>query len=244
MQILIPMGGAGSRFSAAGYDRPKPFIEFHGQTMIENVVENLGSDNQYIFVTQRTHYEEYRLVYERIRHRVQKLHVAVLDGMTQGAAESCLHAKEFLDPEMPLMIANCDQMLEWNPVVFKAWLFDTKIDGAIMTFESQSPKNSFARLDDDGYVVETAEKKVISPYATNGIYVWKRAEDFTSAAEELIIRDLRTNNEFYVAPVFNLNIEHGQKIKIYPINGHWPIGTPQDLTIYLDRFGGKRNASA
>ena len=243
MQILIPMGGAGSRFSAAGYDRPKPFIEFHGQTMIENVVENLGLDNQYTFVTQRTHYEEYRLVYERIRSKVQKLHVAVLDGLTQGAAESCLYAKEFLDPEMPLMIANCDQMLEWDPVVFKAWLFDTKIDGAIMTFESQSPKNSFARIDEDGYVVETAEKKVISPYATNGIYVWKRAEDFITAAEELIARDLRTNNEFYVAPCFNINIEHGQKIKIYPINGHWPIGTPQDLTIYLDRFGGQNHGS-
>ena len=243
MQILITMGGAGSRFSAAGYDRPKPFIEFHGQTMIENVVENLGLDNQYTFVTQRSHYEEYRLVYERVRNKVQKLHVAVLDGMTRGAAESCLHAKELLDPEMPLMIANCDQMLEWNPVVFKAWLFDTKIDGAIMTFESQSPKNSFARLNEDGYVVETAEKKVISPYATNGIYVWKRAEDFISAAEELISRDLRTNNEFYVAPCFNINIERGQKIRIYPINGHWPIGTPQDLTIYLDHFGGKRHAN-
>jgi len=242
MQILIPMGGAGSRFSAAGYDRPKPFIEFHGKTMIENVVENLGLDNQYTFVTQHTHYEEYRLVYERIRRKVQKLSVSVLDGLTQGAAESCLRAQEFLDPEMPLMIANCDQMMVWDPVIFKAWVFDTKIDGAIMTFESQSPKNSFARLDVNGYVVETAEKKVISPYATNGIYVWKRAEDFISAAKELIARNLRTNNEFYVAPIFNINIERGQKIKIYPIDSHWPIGTPQDLTIYLDHFGGRHSA--
>jgi len=243
MQILIPMGGAGSRFSAAGYDRPKPFIEFHGKTMIENVVENLGLDNHYTLVTQRVHYEEYRLVYERIRSKVQKLSVAVLDTITQGAAESCIRAKDLLDPDMPLMIANCDQILDWNPMVFKSWLFDTKIDGAIMTFESQSPKNSFARLDDNGYVVETAEKKVISPYATNGIYVWKRADDFISAAEELIARDLRTNSEFYVAPVFNINIERGHKIKIYPINGHWPIGTPPDLTTYLDHFGGKYHAS-
>jgi NDP-sugar pyrophosphorylase family protein len=235
MQILLPMGGLGSRFSAAGFKHPKPFIEFHGKTMIENVAQNLGYDNHFTFVTQRVHYMEYAHVFNNISDKVLGMNVYLLDGLTNGAAESCLLAKGCLDPELPLMIANSDQMLHVDMLEFRSWfLLETDYDGVIMTFDSQDPKNSFARVDSGGFVVETAEKQVISPHATNGIYCWRKSGDFFRAAHELIDKNLRTNNEFYVAPVFNLNIAWGQKIGIYPIEGHHPIGTPEDLVKYLD----------
>lgn len=234
MQILIPMGGAGSRFSAAGYEQPKPFIEFHGKTMIENVVSNLGHRNHYTLVAQRAHYDSFRSVFDRIAHDVSELSVSLLDGMTGGAAISCLAAKHTVNHDLPLMIANCDQMMDWDEIGFKAWFLDSGLDGAIMTFDSQSPKNSYAEINEQGLVTRTAEKEVISKHATNGIYIWRRAGDFFSAASEMIDRDIRANGEFYVCPVYNINIARGQKIGIYHIgDGHWPIGTPQDLTIYL-----------
>jgi NDP-sugar pyrophosphorylase family protein len=235
MQILIPMGGAGSRFSAAGYDRPKPFIEFYGKTMIENVVENLGHRNHYTLVTQRKHYDDYRLVFDRMARDAMELNVSLLDGMTRGAAESCITAKDLVNHELPLMIANCDQMMDWDEIKFKAWFLDSGLDGAIMTFDSQSPKNSYAEINDQGLVTRTAEKQVISKHATNGIYVWRKAGDFFRAAEEMISTNIKQNNEFYVCPTFNLNISWNQKIGIYKLeNGcHWPIGTPEDLDLYL-----------
>ena len=87
MQILIPMGGAGSRFTAAGSDRPKSFIEFYGKTMIENVVENLGYRNHYTLVAQRAHYDDYRFVFDQIAQKVTDLRVVLLDGITGGAAD-------------------------------------------------------------------------------------------------------------------------------------------------------------
>lgn len=234
MQILIPMGGAGSRFAAAGYDRPKPFIEFHGKTMIENVVENLGKKNHYTLVAQRQHYDDFRQVFVSIAREVDEMNVSLLDGISRGAAESCLTAKNMINHDLPLMIANCDQMMDWDEIRFKAWFLDSGLDGAIMTFDSQSPKNSYAEVNDQGLVTRTAEKQVISKHATNGIYVWRKAGDFFRAAEEMIEKGLKQNNEFYVCPTFNLNIAWGQKIGLYHIgDGHWPIGTPQDLTIYL-----------
>jgi NDP-sugar pyrophosphorylase family protein len=231
---MIPMGGAGSRFTAAGYDRPKPFIEFYGKTMIENVVENLGFNNHYTLITQRSHYKDYRYVFDHIARDTLDLRVSLLDGITGGAAESCLTAVNLVDHNLPLMIANCDQMMNWNEIKFKAWFLDSGLDGAIMTFDSQSPKNSYAEVNEQGLVTRTAEKQVISKHATNGIYVWRRAGDFFTAAKEMIDQGLRQNNEFYVCPVYNLNIARGQKIGIYHIgDDHWPIGTPQDLTIYL-----------
>jgi NDP-sugar pyrophosphorylase family protein len=239
MQIMIPMGGAGSRFSAAGYDRPKPFIEFHNSTMIENVIENLGCENDYVLIAQKMHYEAFRHVFDRVAFKVKSLQVATLDGITRGAAESCLFAENFLNHDLPLMIANSDQMMHWNSVEFKAWFLDSGLDGAIMTFDSQSEKNSYAEVNDHGLVVRTAEKQVISKHATNGIYVWRKAGDFFKAAREMISKNLRFNNEFYVCPVYNINIAWKQKIGIYHIDGHWPIGTPQDLTAYLDYMATK-----
>ena len=234
MQILIPMGGASSRFSAAGYDRPKPFIEFYGKTMIENVVQNLGHRNHYTLVTQRKHYDDYRPVFDRMARDAMELNVSLLDGMTRGAAESCITAKDLVNHDLPLMIANCDQMMDWDETKFKAWFLDSGLDGAIMTFDSQSPKNSYAEVNDQGLVTRTAEKQVISKHATNGIYVWRKAGDFFRAAEEMISTNIKQNNEFYVCPVYNINIKWGQKIGLYHIgDDHWPIGTPQDLTIYL-----------
>jgi dTDP-glucose pyrophosphorylase len=240
MQILIPMGGAGSRFSAAGFDRPKPFIKFHGKTMIENVVENLGHGNDYTLVMQRQHHEDFCEVLDRLSSKVNDLKLVFLDGMTRGAAESCMVASAQIHPDHPLMIANCDQMMIWEEIRFKAWFLDSGLDGAMMTFDSQSPKNSYAELNDQGLVIRTAEKQVISKHATNGIYVWRRAGDFFDAAGEMIKNDLKQNNEFYVCPVFNLNIARGQRIGIYRLETgcHWPIGTPQDLTTYLSMCRG------
>lgn len=240
MQILIPMSGAGSRFSAAGYDTPKPFIKFHGKTMIENVLENLGSTNDFTLVVQRQHYESFKHVFDQMTYKVKSLQVCFVDKLTRGAAESCLIAKSGINHDLPLMIANCDQMMTWNETEFKSWFFDSGLDGAIMTFDSQSNKNSYAEVNENGLVTRTVEKQVISKHATNGIYVWKKAGDFFTAAQEMIDKNVTCNNEFYVCPVYNFNIAKNQKIGIYHIDGHWPIGTPQDLTLYLDHVSNSK----
>ena len=235
MQVLIPMSGAGSRFVSAGYTRPKPFIEFYGKTMIENVVENLGVHNSYTLVVQKAHCDNYQYVFNNIADKVQHLDVISLNEITRGAAESCLKASSVINQELPLMIANCDQMMMWDEARFTTWFLDSNLDGVIVTFDSQSPKNSYAEVNDQGLVTRTAEKQVISKHATNGIYVWRRAGDFFTAADEMIKQDLKQNNEFYVCPVFNFNILWGQRIGIYKLESgcHWPIGTPEDLDLYL-----------
>jgi len=237
MQILIPMGGAGSRFSAAGYKHPKPFIEFHGQTMIENVVENLGPDNEFFLVVQYTHYHTYRKIFDKIEKKVAKLSIKLLDGLTRGPADSCLRIKDQLDLSKPLMIANSDQMqfMSSQDTVVDI-LADRKLDGLIFVFDSQSPKNSYARINELGLVTATAEKEVISEFATTGIYCWNKTEDFVSAVEEMIRRDLRVNDEFYVAVSYNIAVERKLRVGLYRPLAHYPIGTPEDLENYLSLF--------
>ena len=73
------------------------------------------------------------------------------------------------------------------------------------------------KLNDEGYVTEVAEKKPISNNATVGIYWWKKGSEYVKYAEQMIKKDIRTNNEFYVCPVFNEAIKDNKKIIINEI---------------------------
>ena len=232
MNILVPMAGAGSRFAQAGYTFPKPLIDVRGKPMIQVVVENLNIEAHYIFLVQKEHYEKYNL-----KHLLNLIapgcDVVQVDGITEGAACTTLLAKELINSEEPLLTVNSDQFVEWNSnEVLYAWSADS-IDGGILTFKGTHPKWSFAKLDEAGFVSEVAEKSPISDNATVGIYYWNKGSDYVKYAEQMIDKNIRTNNEFYVCPVFNEAIQDGKKIRIKEINKMWGLGTPEDLNYFL-----------
>ena len=233
MKVLIPMAGAGSRFEKAGYTFPKPLIEINGKPMIQVVVENLNIDAEYIFIVQKEHYEKYNLRY-LLNLISPDCKVVYVDSITEGAACTTLLAKEFIDNDDPLLIANSDQFVVWNSSEFIYSMQANGIDAGILTFESIHPKWSFARLDDDGFVCEVAEKKPISNRATVGIYYWNKGKDYVKYAEQMISKNKRVNNEFYVCPVFNEAIEDKKKIKTFTVEKMWGLGTPEDLEIFLN----------
>ena len=238
MNVLIPMAGAGSRFAQAGYTFPKPLIEVEGKPMIQVVVENLNIDAHYIFLVQREHYEKYNLK-QLLNLIAPDCDIIQIDGITDGAARTTLLAKELINTKEPLLIANSDQYVEWNSNECLYAFTADEIDGGIVTFEASHPKWSYAKIGDNGFVTEVAEKKVISTEATVGIYYWKHGSDYVKYAEEMIDKNIRVNNEFYVCPVFNQAIEDNKKIKVKRVNKMWGIGTPEDLNYFLNNKGEK-----
>jgi dTDP-glucose pyrophosphorylase len=237
LNVLIPMAGAGSRFAAAGYTFPKPLIEVRGKTMIQTVVDNLNIDANYIFIVQKDHYEKYNLQ-SLLRAIKPNCQIVQVDGMTEGAACTTLLAKHLINNDNPLVMANSDQFVEWNSNEAMYAFNADKVDGGILTFKAQHPKWSYAKLDENGFVSDVAEKKVISDNATVGIYFWKKGSDYIKYAEEMIAANDRTNNEFYVCPVFNYAIKSGKKIRVKEISKMWGIGTPEDLNYFLDNYEG------
>jgi len=237
MNVLVPMAGAGSRFAAAGYTFPKPLIEVNGKPMIQVVVENLNIEATYTFIVQKEHYEKYSLHY-LLNLITPNCNIVQVDGLTEGAACTTLLAKEFINNDSPLVIANSDQFVEWNSnECLYAFHADT-VDGGIITFKATHPKWSYAKISNEGFVSEVAEKKPISNNATVGIYFWKSGSDYVKYAEEMIRKNIRTNNEFYVCPVFNEAIQDGKKIRVKEIKKMWGIGTPEDLNYFLENYKG------
>jgi dTDP-glucose pyrophosphorylase len=235
MKIVVPMAGAGSRFEKAGYTFPKPLIEVQGQPMIAKVVENLNLQGQYIFLVQKAHYEKYDLK-GLLNMIAPGCEIVQIDGLTEGAACTVLKAKQFIDNNEPLIIANSDQWIKWNSFETISSFNHKDSDGGILTFKSVHPKHSFAKVDGNGWVSKVAEKNPISNDATVGIYHWKRGSDFVKYAEQMIARDIRTNNEFYVCPVFNEAIKDGKKIKASLVDQMWGMGTPEELNNFLTHY--------
>ena len=236
MNVLIPMAGAGSRFQQAGYTFPKPLIDVEGKPMIQVVVENLGIDANFIFVVQKEHREKYNL--DTLLNLIApNCKIVEVDGLTEGAACTALLAKEYIDNDNPLFFANSDQFVEWDSTEFMYKMNETDTDGGIVSFRATHPKWSFAKVDENGLVTEVAEKNPISDIATVGYYYWKHGSDFVKYAEEMIEKDIRVNNEFYVCPVFNQAIESGKEIRTFDIPKMWGLGTPEDLKYYLENYG-------
>ena len=233
MNVLIPMAGAGSRFAAAGYTFPKPLIEVNGKPMIQVVSENLNVEAHFIYIVQKEHYDKYNL--KQLLNLISPgCDIVQVDSLTEGAACTTLLAKELINNDEPLLMANSDQYVEWNSNECLYAFTADGVDGGIVTFRATHPKWSFAKLGDDGFVTEVAEKNPISNIATVGIYYWRKGSDYVKYAEQMIEKNIRTNGEFYVCPVFNEAIGDGKKIRVKDVPKMWGIGTPEDLNYFLE----------
>ncbi|MBE5865452.1 MAG: glycosyl transferase family 2 [Lachnospiraceae bacterium] len=233
LNIVVPMAGRGSRFAEAGYELPKPLIDIYGYPMIEYVVRNIKPEceHRFIFVCQKEHVEKYDLkdTLERIAPGCQ---IVLIDHITDGAACTVLLAEEYINNNEPLMIANSDQFVDIN---INEYLKRMKeYDGLIMTMPASDPKWSYIKYDEEQLVTLVREKEVISDQATVGIYNYREGRMFVEYAHQMIDKNIRVNNEFYVAPVYNEMIEAGKKITFSDIGEKmYGLGIPSDLEAFM-----------
>ena len=234
------MAGLGSRFSKAGYQVPKPLIPIHGVPMIKLVIDNIrpSTPARFVFICQSAH-----VVQHDLRNNLDLWApasvVVELDDLTEGAACTVLSAVRYIDNDAPLMIANSDQYVDVSIDDYLEAMIKRQLDGLLMTMTAHDTKWSFAEVNESGLVARVEEKVPISNHATVGIYNFRQGSDFVRAAQSMIAKNLRVNNEFYVAPVYNQLIERGARIGIYDIgsvdNGMYGLGTPDDLQSFLSR---------
>jgi NDP-sugar pyrophosphorylase family protein len=241
INVVIPMAGQGSRFAKAGYTKPKPFIDVAGRTMIETVMENLALEGaRYILLARKEHIDAEAEAVARLKARGD-VEIITLDGLTEGTACTVLHARELIDNTTPLLIANCDQVVDFACKAFVSDCLDRGLDGSILCFHdaARDPKWSFARTDARGLVVEVAEKLAISDLATVGLYLFREGADFVAGAVDMIARNERVNGEFYTCPVYNHLIRKGGRIGVHEIQASamHGLGIPEDLMAYLRFLG-------
>jgi dTDP-glucose pyrophosphorylase len=234
INIVIPMAGMGKRFADVGYKDPKPFIPVKGKIMIERVLNNLNyKDARYILIARKEHVEARK---EQVEYLKKKYNVIIetVDRLTDGAACTVLKAHRHINNSTPLLIANSDQIIDASIADFIDDCSKRKLDGSILTFPSDHPKWSYAKIGQDGIVTEVREKVVISNKATVGIYLFTQGKDFVDGALDMISQADKVNHEYYVCPIYNHLIKIGKKIGTFDISESQMhgTGTPEDLDIY------------
>lgn len=232
MNIVIPAAGAGSRFKPL-YNEPKPYIKVDGVSMIALAVETLDIPGTYHYILPADELTEG--VKEELEQMTPGCTFHVIDYVTDGAVQSVLLLTELINNEEELIIANCDQVMQWASADALDRL--RKFDGGLVTIHDDNPKHSYALIE-KGNVTKVVEKEVISNNALTGIHYWKQGKDFVNAGTRMMAENNRSLNEFYISATYNYLINDGLTVGDYMIDEseiHF-IGTPEDL----DKYNGSK----
>jgi len=229
INIVIPMAGKGERFLNAGYKTPKPLLKIGEKPIIEHIIDTMRMPNaQFIFIIRQDHCDESQLD-KKLLQIEPNAKIVKIDQITEGAICTVLLAKEHFDDDNPMIIKDCDQIINWDPKHFIDFVERNKADGSVINIHTDRPNYSFSRVDSKGRITETAEKTVISNYGSVGIYYFAKGKDLVKYAQKMIDKNLRVNNEFYTAPVYNQFIQDFKLILHYPAAEMFQLGTPEEF---------------
>lgn len=236
----MPMAGEGSRFAKAGWTTPKPLIELDGQPLFKHAISSVSADGiemKYSFIVRQEHIEKYKID-EGIKSFLPQANVFSVLKTTRGAVETCLIAESAIEDLDAVIVMDCD--LEFRSKKFIEIIrsilslpSSQAEGGALVSFESDQPKYSYAEVGDDGYVKRTAEKEVISNHALCGAYFFSTGKRFKEIAHQLLNEPEFKKPEYYVSLLYNYMLQAGEKVQLAPMEEYYSYGTPEELQKYL-----------
>lgn len=235
INILIPLAGTNQFFDESEYPFPRALIEIHGKTIIEHVINNFVSiedEKKFIFIVNSDECKKYHLDNVLNLLTENNCQIIKIDGETKGAACSAMLAIEYIHNDTPLIIANSDQIIDDD--LGKIVSSFSKVDAAVITFESVHPRWSYARLDGNGFIIEMAEKRPLSKYAVAGFYYYKKGVDFLESAMNMIKKDASVNGNYFIAPTLNEMVLQNKKLITKNIDNknYHTFYTPQKINEY------------
>lgn len=238
INIVIPMAGEGTRIKIFGIDVPKPLLNIGGETMAEHSIKSLNIDGRFIFITKKYNDKKYNQLLSKILKKNKQDSIEImLDKVQYGASDSVLYAEEYINNEDPLIILNCDQKINWNANDFLKFVNDENCDGAVVVFDSQSDKYSYAKTVGNK-VIEIKEKVVISNNALAGIHYWKHGRDFVDSAKKVLaLYHDKKIKECYISNTYSFLLKD-KNILTYKIKSDdfFNLGEIEDIYKYNKLF--------
>lgn len=239
LHIIMPMAGEGSRFAKAGWTTPKPLIELRGVPLFRRAISSVAIDGvemKYSFIVRQEHIDRQHID-ELIKAVEPAAHVFSVLQTTRGAVETCLVAESAIDDNDAIVVMDCDlefRSRRYNELVSTALSLpaDEADGGALVSFESDNPRYSYAQVDEQGRVTRTAEKEPISSHALCGAYFFGSGKDFKRIAHQLLEDGTHGKAEFYVSLLYNYLLAEGKTVRLAPMEEYYSYGTPEELLRY------------
>lgn len=240
LHIVMPMAGEGSRFTNAGWTTPKPLIVLNGQPLFKHAINSVvaeGIQMKYSFIVRQEHIDKYAID-AGIKSFLPEANIYSVMKTTRGAVETCLIAEPAISDDDAVIVMDCD--LEFRSLKFIEIIKDILCQtleeangGALVSFESNESKYSYAELNKDGLVSRTSEKEVISNNALCGAYFFSTGKRFKQIAHQLLDETEFKKPEYYVSLLYNYMLANGEKVQLAPMEEYHSYGTPEELKRYL-----------
>lgn len=226
--LIMPMGGAGSRFYKNGYMQPKPLIEINGKPFLywsTMSIKRFVDIADLTFVVLKQHIEEFQIDVV-IKKYFPEAKIDVLPSILPGPVFTALKGIEDISDSAPILFNDCDHMFKCSKInsLLNSGSFD--MDGALLTFESNEPQFSYVMYDKSGRIIGTIEKKVMSNHAICGAYIFKSANLFRSIAEQYT-KDC-PYSECFMSGMYSVMCNKGMKVNDYLLDFHVEFGTPEE----------------
>ncbi|QDU73665.1 Bifunctional protein GlmU [Bremerella volcania] len=243
MNIIVPMAGAGSRFSSAGYTLPKPLIPVDGLPMVVRAIGDLPSAERIIFLVHRDHVAEHQID-QVLRSHFSDCEIVVVPGLTEGQACTVRLAAEAFSEDTDVLVAACDNTHVYDEEVFIEKATSGQWDGLIWTYRGDNrvlPKPTsygwVATDQEDQQVTHVSCKKpisehLLSDHVVSGFFWFQSAYQLFDAIDALVASDERINNEFYLDVVPNRMISTGNRFDTFEVEKYIGWGTPEELRDY------------
>ena len=229
IHLVMPMGGEGSRFAQAGFCMPKPLLEIQGEPFLYWATQSIRkfvAVASLTFVVLQRHVDEYHI--DKVIHGYfPEAEVVILPQVLHGAVLTCLEGIKGISDSLPVVFNDCDHIFSCPAFYEFCARGDLSLwDGALLTFESQDAKFSFAAFDDKGNFTRTVEKQVISQDAICGAYYFQNRQVFQEACREYL--QVCDYKEFFVSGVYNCMAGKKMRIRAFRVDMHLPFGTPKE----------------
>ncbi len=241
--VLVPMAGAGERFSRAGYTEPKPLVPVAGQPMVQRAFDSLPPADRWVAVLQAERLTHAALLPALRGDAGRPVEVVTANGLTAGQAASCLLARDVLDPHAPLFIGPCDTAFIYDEAAWAALTADPDVDAAMWTFRDHPHANRYpqqygwVQAEPDGTITGVSVKvplhaDVRADPGVTGAFWFRQARFFFEAADALVARNHRVNGEFYVDAVLPVLVGQGRRARLFDVSHYISFGTPDDVRTY------------
>ncbi len=236
MNIVIPMAGAGSRFSQAGFMLPKPLIDVQGKPMYHWATNSLPLEHasRLIFIVREDEFTQQIIEDIHTTYGMFEPRIRILENLTRGQAETVYLARDLMDLNQPTLIHNADTAFQ------SMQMPDAHAFGGLVTFEAapNDARWSFARTDEhqSDRVIEVREKTIISRFASTGTYYFADTAWMLYSIKHSLINNMTEQGEFYIAPLYNQAIENNHYIQLLSCKHFTCLGTPEELENALPRM--------
>lgn len=240
IHLIIPIGGAGIRFREKGFCLPKPLIELQGRPFffwaVQSVLKFIAVEDL-IFVVLQEHIDTFGID-KKIYEYYPNARIQVIPHVLNGAVLTCREGIKAICDDNPILFNDCDHAFICSRFYddYRLGQLDS-MDGALLTFHSDSPNYSYVNYDGQGTVIGTVEKIVVSNEAICGAYYFKNKNVFAEAVTAYL--EQCAYKEYFVSGVYNELAQKKKKIVTFVVDEHISFGTPEeyDMAVWDERLG-------